>query len=93
MKVIITRKRFNDVHTYTRVKNAVIKKKGRLFPSLDIDVEFGEGATSHYTSDKHNQFWEIDHTSNPGAGSMGCSRIEIYEENHSSVQTAKREVN
>lgn len=91
MKVIITRKRYNDVHTYTRVKSVVVEKKGRLFPDMEVDVEFAKGATSHYKSiakgatshyksKEHDVFWEIDPSSTPGAGSSGCSKIEIFED-------------
>ena len=87
MKVIIKRNRYNDTHTYTHVKNVVVKKTGRVFPDMEIDVEFGKGATSHYVSEKHNEFWEIDPNSNPGAGSSRCSQIEIYEDDDTSDRT------
>lgn len=80
MKVAIVRKRFNDTQVFTGVTRAIINKNGRFFPSMDIEVKFGEGATSHYNSRKHAASWKINHKSNPGMESMGCDIIEIFED-------------
>ena len=89
MKVIITRKR--DIHTYTGVKKIIVEKKGLLFSSMDVHVSFKEGATSHYIGGGRDMLWDINPESIPEAGSYGCEKIEILEENDSLLPTVKKE--
>lgn len=78
MKVKVTRKR--DSQWFDGVKSLSVTKKGLLFSHVYVNIKFGEGASTHYTSKEHDRYWEINHKENPGMGMDYCEKVEIFED-------------
>lgn len=81
MEVKITRK--GDSQWFKGVKSLTVMKRG-LIPQVYANMEFREGASTEYTSKKHNISWRIDPNEHPGMGMAGCETIEVSEEVQSS---------
>ena len=76
MNVKVTRK--GDSQTFTGVKSLTVVRKGFILHYVHVDVNFGDGASTHYIGKKHDTRWEINPDETPSMGMDFCEKIEIH---------------